>query len=156
MILNKKISGANIPAYVIILLSVAACGLELGGCSKKAAPEEVEAARQVVEKYNTAWLSRDVDTMFRLSTRERILNMTEIDPDEGSANLELAKKRFGLLAEQTRLFLGYERLEIEGVVGSEPGRVVFQIKAWHKKGSRVAESDFIREVVKTKDGWQLN
>jgi len=140
----------------MVSLLVAALFILPSGCKKKASPEEVKAAAKVVERYNEAWLNQDMETMYNLSTKERIRSLTDVDPDKGSAHLELAKKRFNLIAEQTRVFLGYEQLEIEEVVKSQPGRVVFKIKALHKKGSRVEKSSFIRELVKKKEGWRLN
>ena len=126
------------------------------GCKKKASAEEIAAAKKALKAYNVAWMSGDVETMFRLSTKDRIKRLTDLDPTKGKAYEKKAKDRFGLLAKQTKQFYGYVDLKVVEVAGSKPGKVIFKLRALHRPGSRVQESSLLRQLVKKDGKWLLN
>jgi ketosteroid isomerase-like protein len=127
-----------------------------GGCKEEADPKDVARARRVIERYNEAWLSGDAEKMLELSTRDRVERLTDVDPTRSTGHREKAVERLGLIAEQTRVFMGYDRLVIDEVVSSEPSRVVFKIKAHHERDGEERTSVFVRRVVKEKGQWRLD
>ena len=124
------------------------------GCRRdRASVAQVRAARKVARGYLDAWTREDWRRMYELSTRQRILHLTDLDPGKGSEFDRRAFERFALVAEQAKRYMGYERFEIEKVAASRKGQVVFVIKARSEDG-RVSE--ILLRLVRRNRAWRVD